>query len=297
MLKEDFFYEHNSKEIWGENITILLKMKMELLKAVNVKQKTEMEICKDFEDDRRYRCGNGNRSNTVWWRQSVAKITRIPQLSEIIGASIFKRSSLSTVLKYFSSRIFFVAAKVFVGGEISVSGLAALIRKAYSYLELISLTVRSFLTKQIFNSSAFAIPFGAACKQQILCYAREIIEKSIPAPEDFYLFPWLKMKLKGRRFVDSDEVIQNATKQLKDLVKIPLDLTLRTRMIWSVRRYNQKSSGRPDSDDAWNSLRSARFLAYHVSSRQLQIFERFLQLTEQVCEPGLLNKSWWPVFM
>ncbi|GBM14083.1 hypothetical protein AVEN_209970-1 [Araneus ventricosus] len=37
------------------------------------------------------------------------------------------------------------------------------------------------------------------------------------APADFYPFPRLKMKLKGRRFVDSDEVIENATKQLKGL--------------------------------------------------------------------------------
>ncbi|GBM11296.1 hypothetical protein AVEN_13542-1 [Araneus ventricosus] len=39
------------------------------------------------------------------------------------------------------------------------------------------------------------------------------------APADFYLFPRLKMKLKGHRFVDSDEVIENAKKQLKDLSK------------------------------------------------------------------------------
>ncbi|GBL53542.1 hypothetical protein AVEN_213485-1 [Araneus ventricosus] len=39
------------------------------------------------------------------------------------------------------------------------------------------------------------------------------------APAEFYLFPRLKMKLKGRRFVDSDEVIENETKQLKDLSK------------------------------------------------------------------------------
>ncbi|GBN95730.1 hypothetical protein AVEN_220804-1 [Araneus ventricosus] len=39
------------------------------------------------------------------------------------------------------------------------------------------------------------------------------------APADSYLFPRLKMKLKGHRFVDSDEVIENATKQLKDLSK------------------------------------------------------------------------------
>ncbi|GBL87788.1 Histone-lysine N-methyltransferase SETMAR [Araneus ventricosus] len=39
-------------------------------------------------------------------------------------------------------------------------------------------------------------------------------------PVDFYLFPRLKMKLKGHRFViDLDEVIENATKQLKDLSK------------------------------------------------------------------------------
>ncbi|GBN93837.1 hypothetical protein AVEN_38499-1 [Araneus ventricosus] len=39
------------------------------------------------------------------------------------------------------------------------------------------------------------------------------------APADFYLFPRLKMKLKGHRFGDSDEVIENATKQLKELSK------------------------------------------------------------------------------
>ncbi|GBL84997.1 Mariner Mos1 transposase [Araneus ventricosus] len=37
------------------------------------------------------------------------------------------------------------------------------------------------------------------------------------APADFYLFPRLKTKLKGHRFVYSDEVIENAMKQLKDL--------------------------------------------------------------------------------
>ncbi|GBN31020.1 Mariner Mos1 transposase [Araneus ventricosus] len=39
------------------------------------------------------------------------------------------------------------------------------------------------------------------------------------APADFYMFPGLKMKLKENRFVDSDEVIGNATKQLKNLSK------------------------------------------------------------------------------
>ncbi|GBM36126.1 hypothetical protein AVEN_179119-1 [Araneus ventricosus] len=39
------------------------------------------------------------------------------------------------------------------------------------------------------------------------------------APAEFYLFPRLKMKLKGHSFVDSDEVIENAKKQLKDLSK------------------------------------------------------------------------------
>ncbi|GBM54357.1 hypothetical protein AVEN_171083-1 [Araneus ventricosus] len=39
------------------------------------------------------------------------------------------------------------------------------------------------------------------------------------APSDFYLFPQLKMKLKGHRFVDSDEVIENVMKQLKDFSK------------------------------------------------------------------------------
>ncbi|GBM83745.1 hypothetical protein AVEN_189708-1 [Araneus ventricosus] len=39
------------------------------------------------------------------------------------------------------------------------------------------------------------------------------------APAEFYPFPRLKMKLKGHRFVDSDEVIENAMKQLKDVSK------------------------------------------------------------------------------
>ncbi|GBL94102.1 hypothetical protein AVEN_185057-1 [Araneus ventricosus] len=39
------------------------------------------------------------------------------------------------------------------------------------------------------------------------------------APADIYLFPRLKRKLKGHRFVDSDEVMENATRQLKDLSK------------------------------------------------------------------------------
>lgn len=34
------------------------------------------------------------------------------------------------------------------------------------------------------------------------------------APADFYLFSRLKMNLKRHRFVDSDEAIENATKQL-----------------------------------------------------------------------------------
>ncbi|GBM56255.1 hypothetical protein AVEN_101536-1 [Araneus ventricosus] len=39
---------------------------------------------------------------------------------------------------------------------------------------------------------------------------------SRPIPAEFYLLPLLKMKLKGHRFVDSDEVIENAMKQLKE---------------------------------------------------------------------------------
>ena len=41
----------------------------------------------------------------------------------------------------------------------------------------------------------------------------------------------------------------------------------------SVRNYDQKSSGRIESGATWNSLRSRTFLAYHISFRQLQIFE------------------------
>ncbi|GBO12730.1 hypothetical protein AVEN_75816-1 [Araneus ventricosus] len=40
------------------------------------------------------------------------------------------------------------------------------------------------------------------------------------APADFYLFPGLKMKLKGHRYVDSEKVIENATKQQKDPSKM-----------------------------------------------------------------------------
>ena len=35
---------------------------------------------------------------------------------------------------------------------------------------------------------------------------------------EFYLFPRLKMKLKGHHFVDSNEVIENATKLLKEFL-------------------------------------------------------------------------------
>ena len=37
------------------------------------------------------------------------------------------------------------------------------------------------------------------------------------APADFYLFHWVKMKLKGNHFVNSDEMIKSTTRQLKDL--------------------------------------------------------------------------------
>ncbi|GFY12147.1 hypothetical protein TNCV_3097011 [Trichonephila clavipes] len=54
-----------------------------------------------------------------------------------------------------------------------------------------------------------------------------------------------------------------------------------------------KSSGVPDSGAAWNFLRFGRFLACHVSSRQLQTFKRYgFQLKERAfrspnsfCEP------------
>ena len=36
---------------------------------------------------------------------------------------------------------------------------------------------------------------------------------------DSYLFPRMKIKLKGHRFTDLDDVIKNLTKQLKDLSK------------------------------------------------------------------------------
>ncbi|GFX70180.1 hypothetical protein TNCV_4616181 [Trichonephila clavipes] len=38
-----------------------------------------------------------------------------------------------------------------------------------------------------------------------------------------------------------------------------------------VRNYDQKSFGRPDSGATWNSFRSRRFLASHVSSQKLDI--------------------------
>ncbi|GFV87676.1 hypothetical protein TNCV_779601 [Trichonephila clavipes] len=38
-----------------------------------------------------------------------------------------------------------------------------------------------------------------------------------------------------------------------------------------TRTYSQKSSGRPDSHTAWNSLRSRRFLACHISSSATNI--------------------------
>ncbi|GBM43472.1 hypothetical protein AVEN_9433-1 [Araneus ventricosus] len=53
---------------------------------------------------------------------------------------------------------------------------------------------------------------------QTQCYHSGTLSPDL-ASTNFYLFPQLKMKLKGHRFVDSDEVIENATKQLKDLSK------------------------------------------------------------------------------
>ncbi|GFU49083.1 hypothetical protein TNCV_4173591 [Trichonephila clavipes] len=53
-----------------------------------------------------------------------------------------------------------------------------------------------------------------------MCYALEspetleILKKAYgndSAPEGFYLFPWLKVKLQEPRFVDTDDAIQNAT--------------------------------------------------------------------------------------
>ncbi|GFV59134.1 hypothetical protein TNCV_2338751 [Trichonephila clavipes] len=41
-----------------------------------------------------------------------------------------------------------------------------------------------------------------------------------------------------------------------------------------VRNYDQKGSNRPERGAEWNSLSPERFLAYHVSSRQLQLFVR-----------------------
>jgi hypothetical protein len=37
------------------------------------------------------------------------------------------------------------------------------------------------------------------------------------APADFYLFPPLKLALKGRRFCDATDIIENATEELKGL--------------------------------------------------------------------------------
>ncbi|GFT25169.1 hypothetical protein TNCV_180541 [Trichonephila clavipes] len=57
-------------------------------------------------------------------------------------------------------------------------------------------------------------------------------------------------------------------------------------------KLRQKLSDWPDSGNVWNSLSSGRILACHLSSWQLQIFERFLQLKQQasrtpnsLCEP------------
>jgi hypothetical protein len=39
------------------------------------------------------------------------------------------------------------------------------------------------------------------------------------AASDFYLFPWLKSALKGRRICDATEIIKNATEELKRLLQ------------------------------------------------------------------------------
>jgi hypothetical protein len=40
------------------------------------------------------------------------------------------------------------------------------------------------------------------------------------APSDFYLFSRLKSTLKGRRFCDANNIIKNATEELKSLYKM-----------------------------------------------------------------------------
>ncbi|GFS83963.1 hypothetical protein TNCV_2363811 [Trichonephila clavipes] len=112
-------------------------------------------------------------------------------------------------------------------------GLEALIRKTRSHLKSISCTVgvscRSFPTKQILHSSDFAMSFGAACNHLTLCIAQEItfrddemLKKAYgnnSTTGGFLTASMAEMKLKEHCFVDSDELIQNVTKQLKGLSK------------------------------------------------------------------------------
>ena len=74
-----------------------------------------------------------------------------------------------------------------------------------------------FFTQQCSNTSRFD------CEKVFKRHSDTTLKhpphSSCLAPVHFYLFSWLKMKLKGNCFVDSDEVIKNATKPLKDLTK------------------------------------------------------------------------------
>ncbi|GFX59531.1 hypothetical protein TNCV_2034591 [Trichonephila clavipes] len=61
--------------------------------------------------------------------------------------------------------------------------------------------------------------------------------------------------------------------------------------IASVRIYDQKSFGRLDSDAAWNSLRSGRFLACHAGTR---LFEAQTPTQEEAL-PEIFKSFWLPV--
>ncbi|GFX97187.1 hypothetical protein TNCV_556771 [Trichonephila clavipes] len=88
---------------------------------------------------------------------------------------------------------------------------------------------------------------------------------------------WCKEAEKKNR--NSNILIGQKTFSSKVVLQQMLEITARSRL------------GIPNSDAAWISLLSRRFLACHVSSRQLQILERFLQLKEQVsCKPNSLSE-------
>ncbi|GFW09810.1 hypothetical protein TNCV_868721 [Trichonephila clavipes] len=109
--------------------------------------------------------------------------------------------------------------QVFVGGEVSLSGGGSTdTMPASGVMYTPALRGKEFYGAQSLTDVEYVLGLGV---QKLTLQGGLIFSVTplLPAPEEFYLYPRLKMNLKGHRFVDLDEVIQNAARQLKDLTE------------------------------------------------------------------------------